>query len=310
MGGTVIFVNESRPECLAHIEALNATEGRYVPKTMEDFLVIYGEVHSDEHEVAERARLTKGDGSDAVHWGLARYAMKWLNDRRVVKACLEQELADTDFERQTIAIENAWDIHDTRLRERREKERAAMGLVEPKPPRDKWFSLVPERFNGASMDDFPKAYDLFHHVASGGSLLLLGPTGVGKSRLLWAMASEIVKGGIDADVVKVTTLQELLAKVRTSGNEWTDEIIGRTDRYVWLFLDECDKVNGSENDYIVVSALVNHRYERGMGTVFAGNGTRDSIIAKLGEPVVSRLTAGNEKGKLFMVNGKDRRNMA
>lgn len=306
----MIHVNELNLKCRQSVAALKDVEGIFVPETLEDMLTIYGNRYSDENQVRRRAEDNNGDGSDALHWGFPMYAGKWVMDRKVVLEMLGRDIANTPQSQQLQLIDEAWQKHDRLLTEKWDTDRKLMGKDEDgKPIHDPWFDMIPTKYVDASLDDFPNAFDKYEHIAGGGSMLMLGSTGVGKTRFIWAVAKQLVDNTGDSDQVKVITLQEMLAKVRSSPGDWTEEVLRRYGQCIWLFVDECDKVNGNENDYIIASALVNKRYEWGLSTVFAGNGDRDSIIAKLGEPVVSRLTAGNEKGKLFRVTGKDRRTM-
>lgn len=305
----MIFINERNPMCIAIMETLEKTEGFYVPKTLEDFLMIYGNIHSDENEVRKRARDTDGDGSDALHWGVPMYADSWLRSKALVEKHLKVNLTDTDFPWQKQLIDDAQGIEDRNILQRRKASDDLIPKKEPDSEVERWKALVPERFSEASMNDYPPSvFPYFKHIFSGGSMLMLGPTGVGKTHFLWAAArSIVVEERLDPKEVKVISMQELLAKVRSSGGDWVEEVNARYGSVVWLFVDECDKVMGNESDYLIINSLVNTRYEKRICTVFSGNGTREQLARKLGEPVISRLTAGNEKGMLFLIEGKDRR---
>lgn len=303
----MIYLRDNNAEAIRRTRELLETEGRNVPRCLDDMLIVYGDRYSDENVIRKRKLINEGDGSDALHWSFPVYARQWTHDRAVVGAALNLELSDHRLTDQLALIDEATERMRQIFREKR------LDTDKPKAPErspfEDWLERVPSRYRSARYEDFGEgARDHWQHVMEGGSMLMVGGTGVGKTHFLWAMANEIARNGLQ-DYMRVTTLQELLSECRTYGSDWSKyavDVFG-SNSVRWLFVDECDKINGSDNDVVIVSTLVDTRYSKELCTVFVGNGTRDSLVKRLGEPVVSRLTAGNEGGRLFVVSGDDRR---
>lgn len=299
----MIYVGDDWEPARQRVEAVAAIEGKHVPRSLEDFIRIYGEKYSDEMQIKRRAKDNNGDGSDAVHASFPVYCGYWLNHRKSVKSAKDEELTDYPFEEQLFIIEESFTI----LMDRQKASWQSPMNVKPKTNFERWLDKVPARYKNARTNDFNgQMDDIFKHIYNGGSLLMLGKTGTGKTHFLWALANSFGEADM-LDDMKITNLQELLGNVRSHGGDWADVAVSLYGGCTWLLVDECDKVNGSENDYLIISALVDKRYSENKPTVFVANGTRKQLVEKLGEPVVSRLTASSEKGMLLELEGNDRR---
>lgn len=288
-----------------------AALGKNAPKNMEDMKAIYGDKYSDENQVKKYATDTPTKmypALEPVHWGFGQHCNLWLYHRELVKKHLGVDLEDFPLEEQWAQIFAAKSANDTAVKSRRWKK-----PEEEKPEKkevtefDRWLDTIPPRFKAASIESFPGTDDIQKHILGGGSLLMVGPTGTKKSSFLWAMAKMIAEN-IGTNEVEVMNLADILSEVRTSGDDWTNAVKDLFCRKTWLFIDEVDKVLGTESDKTLTFDLIDSRYVKNLPTVCSGNGNIEKIRQKLGEATVSRLVAKNENGMLVTLGGPDMRN--
>lgn len=167
---------------------------------------------------------------------------------------------------------------------------------------------IPPRYRGAKVSDFSESNPIPKHVIDGGSALLLGNPGVGKTHMLWAIADALLDAGEKADSIEIVNLLDLLADVKENGGEnWPRYTKKRYGGIKHLFIDELDKTNGSNCDYSIISDLVSCRYNRMLPTVIAGNGDLNLAVDMLGPAVFSRITGSADGGAYYPISGEDKR---
>lgn len=197
------------------------------------------------------------------------------------------------------------------LREREEEERVRRGISADAATTayNVFIATVPERYKGASLSDFNQSATVISHILGGGSCLLTGTTGCGKTRMLYAVCKHMCRQFAPYEVV-MDTLPGLMAKVHSNSGaaDWLSyagEKYGK--RIKLLVIDEFDKCKGSDSDYEVLNHIVNERYNNMLQTVIAGNGDINTAKDILGDAIVSRLTGRAEGGRHFRQTGDDRR---
>ena len=285
--------------------------GANAPQDMEDMMLVYADRFSDERQI-QRAIDAK-DNLEPVHWGLGHHCHLYLHDRELVKKHLGFLLETLPLDSQWMdGIQLARSHEDDAIRERRrrkDEDEKKSKEEEQNSEYERWLKSIPPRFRNTSILDFGASTEKTQaHIMQGGSLLMIGPTGTKKSSFLWAMAKEITKN-LGSGNVTVMNLRSMFSEARSYGEDWVGILIQLYGSVPWLFIDEVDKVEGSNNDFVMVSALIDHRYQYGLSTVCAGNGTIESLIKKLGDATVSRLIATKENGMLVNLDGnRDERN--
>jgi DNA replication protein DnaC len=140
-------------------------------------------------------------------------------------------------------------------------------------------------------------------IGRGPSLLLVGPTGTGKTYQAYAAVRALLTSGIRCTAL-ATTAADLYASLRPRfGVDSEDEFTRHATANV-LLLDDLGAAKGSEWNEEVNYRLVNHRYERELATIFTTNLTPKQIPDALGDRVASRLF---EMATTVVLKGADRR---
>lgn len=137
----------------------------------------------------------------------------------------------------------------------------------------------------------------------GPSLLLLGPTGVGKTHQAFGALKRIAQDGCHTSL-KVTTAADFYAQLRPRHGVDTEEVF---ERFAWtsvLFLDDLGAAKTSEWVEEINYRLVNHRYNHQLATLLTSNVPPKQLGEQLGDRVASRLT---EMCTIVALKGADRR---
>lgn len=172
-----------------------------------------------------------------------------------------------------------------------------------------FMKTVPERYKSASLSDFNPSATIVNHILEGGSCLLTGSVGCGKTRLLYAIGKHLSPLYPPNEVV-VDTLSRMLSIIHdnSEGRDWLmyarEKYCNRTKI---LFIDEFDKRKMSKSDYEIINQIIIERYGNKLQTVVVGNGDLQKAKDNLGEAVVSRLIGRADRGRYFHQEGKDRR---
>ncbi|STT67408.1 ATP binding protein, IstB family [Klebsiella pneumoniae subsp. rhinoscleromatis] len=165
---------------------------------------------------------------------------------------------------------------------------------------------VKKRFQDVSLSSFRAVNDkskecleLCQHFAdnwesaqkTGTNLILCGKPGTGKTHLAIAIMRELVER-YGADVF-LTTIQRMIRKIRETwrdDSEYTEyEAIEFYCGLDLLVIDEVGFQNGTDSEKLIVSEIINTRYENLKPTIFISNFTVTEIEHFLGYRSMDRI---------------------
>lgn len=168
---------------------------------------------------------------------------------------------------------------------------------------------IPARFAAATAD-YPAVDGWVRHYltdpASVPSLVLTGPTGVGKTHQCWGALRRIVEGRARAGYGvrwRFTTHPELNDELRPKPDGSHASALDRYLEAELLVLDDLGA--GKQTDWTGDSLhrLVDHRWAHQKVTLYSTNLTRKQLIEAVGDRVVSRLADAEH----VAIKGGDRR---
>ncbi len=140
-------------------------------------------------------------------------------------------------------------------------------------------------------------------VAHGPSLLLLGPTGTGKTWEAFGAVRGLAALGVRANW-RAVGAADLCAMLRPRHGIDSEAVFREHAGAQLLIVDDLGAMKSSEWTEEVYFRLVNYRYERLLPTLFTSNLLPASLAAVLGDRVSSRLTEMTGRASLM---GSDRR---
>ncbi|PXY25162.1 hypothetical protein BAY59_24360 [Prauserella coralliicola] len=141
---------------------------------------------------------------------------------------------------------------------------------------------------------------------AGPSLLLLGPTGVGKTHQAFAALRQYVAEGGMA-TIRVATSADMYAELRPRPGVDSEEVFGRYAKCPVLFIDDLGAAKSSEWVEEINYRLINYRWNHQLATLITSNVPTRQLGEYLGERVASRL---NGMCSTTVLKGDDRRRAA
>lgn len=141
------------------------------------------------------------------------------------------------------------------------------------------------------------------YLKTGPSLLLLGPTGTGKTHQAFGALRHLSILGV-AGSVRAASTADVYAKMRPRPGVDSEEVFSSYANASLLFLDDLGAAKTSEWVEEINYRLVNHRYENHLPTLFTSNVPPKELGERLGERVASRLI---EMTQTVVLKGQDRR---
>lgn len=141
------------------------------------------------------------------------------------------------------------------------------------------------------------------YLQTGPSLLLLGPTGTGKTHQAFGALRHLSILGV-AGSIRAASTADVYAKMRPRPGVDSEEVFSSYANAKLLFLDDLGAAKTSEWVEEINYRLINHRYENHLATIFTSNVPPKELGEKLGERVASRLI---EMTQTVVLKGSDRR---
>jgi DNA replication protein DnaC len=170
---------------------------------------------------------------------------------------------------------------------------------------DYFAAKVPRRFAEARPDDraaaWARGFAADRHSVK--SLLLIGPTGTGKTHHAWSVLRAVADTGTQLRW-QMHTAADLYAQLRPRDGEDSHDTFRRIADAHLLVLDDLGASKWTEWVEEITYRLINHRYEECLPSVFTSNLPPAKLRDALGERVASRLT---EMCDRIVLKGDDRR---
>ncbi|MEY9848343.1 DNA replication protein DnaC [Streptacidiphilus sp. BW17] len=140
-------------------------------------------------------------------------------------------------------------------------------------------------------------------IATGPSLLLAGPTGVGKTFTAYGAIRALLADGVRLQWQAITAA-DLYADQRPKLGHDTERDFNALARTPLLMLDDLGAAKTSEWTEELTYRLVNYRYDRLLPTIFTTNLPIGELRQVLGDRVASRLAQMTDR---VVLTGPDRR---
>lgn len=140
-------------------------------------------------------------------------------------------------------------------------------------------------------------------IARSRSLLLLGPTGTGKTYQAYGAVRSLLGDGVRLGW-RATTAADLNATMRLRQGHDGEEEFGKLKRTPLLILDDLGAATSNAWTDEHLYRLVNYRYNEMLPTILTSNLDTDELERRLGDRVVSRLS---QMCDVAVLDGADRR---
>lgn len=181
---------------------------------------------------------------------------------------------------------------------------------------------LPPRLNGHTFDNYrprnkksvaaKKICQRYAKEYGTGGMILVGGVGTGKTHLAAAMCKAVCD---NAKSAHLTTVPRIIRDVRSSwGKNNTDswgkqlneeDIIHKySSSYVFLVIDEIGSQYGSDSEKIIISEIINDRYNNNLPTIILGNVTIEEAEEYLGARVIDRL---KDNGQIIIFDWESHR---
>ncbi|MEU6440406.1 ATP-binding protein [Streptomyces sp. NPDC047046] len=140
-------------------------------------------------------------------------------------------------------------------------------------------------------------------VTTGPSLLLAGPTGVGKTHEAYGAVRALADAGL-AVRWEATTAADLYAELRPQPGSDPERVLARVSRVPLLLLDDLGAARSSEWVEEITYRLINRRYNLLLPTLITTNLPIRDLRTTLGDRIASRLAEMTDR---VVLDGADRR---
>lgn len=142
-------------------------------------------------------------------------------------------------------------------------------------------------------------------IGHGPSLLVLGPTGVGKTHQAYGAVNQLSRTGLLCGWL-FTTAPDLYGSLRPRFGVDTESLFQSVLRTPLLIVDDLGAAKDSEWVEEINYRLINTRYEQQLPTIYTSNLLGEQLRGVVGERAASRLT----DCRRVVLKGPDRRRQA
>jgi len=166
------------------------------------------------------------------------------------------------------------------------KKQAGINLRHLECTLESYRADTPEKQNALG-----KAREFVSNILSGngGNLILAGKVGTGKTHLAAAITSEVLRANRSCRLAK---LPEIIRDIK---NSWRgegpseSELIDRYSKVDLLIIDEVGVQYGSDTEKLLISEIIDNRYQEMLPTVLISNLDVQGIKGCIGERCYDRL---------------------
>jgi len=165
---------------------------------------------------------------------------------------------------------------------------------------------VPPRFKDATFSSFKCSSDkqrkTVEYLKTGGSAVIYGSNGVGKTHLAYATCEYQARQGKVAGYVLAFDFFNKIRKSFSDGT--TEDVMNRYSNYQLLVIDEIDKTQGTPTEFMYLYSLINERYNYMRSTILITNAKPDEFAAIIGQSALDRVAS---EGKVIDLTGENYR---
>lgn len=166
-------------------------------------------------------------------------------------------------------------------------------------------TAIPPRFIGKSFDNYRTdgegqeralrvcreyANNFSRHLRTGGSLILSGQPGTGKSHLAGAVLQAILPAHIGAYVTLMDLIRALRDTWRRDSETTESQLLARLEAIPLLVIDEIGVQYGTDGERAILFDVLDRRYRNMRPAILMTNLGKDEFRAAIGDRVFDRLT--------------------
>ena len=166
-------------------------------------------------------------------------------------------------------------------------------------------TAIPPRFIGKSFDNYRTdgegqeralrvcreyANNFGRHLRTGGSLILSGQPGTGKSHLAGAVLQAILPNHVGAYVTLMDLIRALRDTWRRDSETTESQLLARLEAIPLLVIDEIGVQYGTDGERAILFDVLDRRYRNMRPAILMTNLGKDEFRTAIGDRVFDRLT--------------------
>lgn len=166
-------------------------------------------------------------------------------------------------------------------------------------------TAIPARFIGKTLDNYrvegegqeralrvcrEYAANFERHLRTGGSLILSGQPGTGKSHLAGAILQSILPAHVGAYVTLMDLIRALRDTWRRDSEMTESQMLSKLEAIPLLVIDEIGVQYGTDGERAILFDVLDRRYRNMRPAILMTNQSKEEFRATIGDRVFDRLT--------------------